>query len=629
MRTRWRRRCVGLLLLGLLGTMIPVAPVGAAPAADIDGNTYTSPRFGYTVTWDDSWFVASDESDGSGDYLALVNGTTSAVFAGFRDGAGVTSCIASLITGLGLAGLLEDVEPVIGDDGAAIRGEAGGHAYAAITGTTTFDDGSTVALAAYLDCQPIVPGESLLSLVGFMPVELFAGQMPRLQTLLDGVVMPGGDPGGVDDPTGTLEDDEGAAGEPAPVFAAGRWRVAVAGAVRDESIEPADLEAKAGKEWIVVVADVTNWSDDDATFTADELGLAFADDGRRYEPAPNSSRAAGRALDLEQIEVGEGVEIEAGETVRLALAFLVPADGTAPTLHGTMSEPGLPLAPSSGAALLDVRPPSAPPTLQAVDVLAAIDGEVVEIRVAGAQESVRARLIGVDAPATGACFDDWSTSRLSLLDSTRTWIERDPTQRSGATEKVYLWAENPNGNRVLINQQQVADGYAVARPLGEETRFAAWIGEAARTAQTGRVGLWRSCEQAATPAATSEPDATRTPSPRNTTETGDAATATATAEATRTPTPERLPDEVTIEAFDIGYRPEQVTVAAETEVTITVVNAGATEHTFSIDELHVSISVPAGEDETFTLTLPGGDYVYYCERPGHRADGMEGVLHVE
>ena len=613
MRMHWRSGLALLVVIGLLGALAPTASIQAAPAADIEGNTYTSPTFGYSVTWDDTWFVAGEETSGGADYLYLVNGVTSAVFAGIPDVVSTEACVGYLASGIGLAGDITDFAPLVGDDGNVIRGEDDGHAYAVFSGTTTFDGGTPVELAIYLDCQAIVPGASLLSLAAFMPLEMLDGQLPLIQDLLADVVIPGtaseepAEPGASDVPEepGVVLDEELEQGEPAPVFVTQRWRVAVATTVRDEAIERAGLKPKPGKEWIVVVADVTNWSGDDANLTGDDLGLVFAGDDRRYDVAPNSSRAVARELGLETTELADGVALDPGETVRVSLVFQVPAEGEAPTLYGLTSETGLPLEDGrSEDDLQEIRPQAQPPVLQEVEVVEAIDGEVVELRIADEPTTVRARLIGVDAPAASDCYGDWAASRMTALVSETVWIEFDPTEQGGLTEKVYLWAENPSGLRVLVNERQIASGYAEPRTLDEDARFGAWIGEAGRTAQANENGLWGKCER-------------------------EAPSVTATTEATSTELAESLPDEVTIEAFDLGYRPERVTIPADTDVTLTITNSGASEHTFSIDELDVNIAVPPGETETFAINVSAGDYVFFCEQPGHRTAGMEGVLHAE
>src|SRR6266508_1434316 len=53
------------LVVAVMAVIAAGSPVGlaAAPAADIAGNTYTSPQFGYSLTWPDTWYVEDETSD--------------------------------------------------------------------------------------------------------------------------------------------------------------------------------------------------------------------------------------------------------------------------------------------------------------------------------------------------------------------------------------------------------------------------------------------------------------------------------------------------------------------------------------------------------------------------------------
>ena len=60
------------------------------------------------------------------------------------------------------------------------------------------------------------------------------------------------------------------------------------------------------------------------------------------------------------------------------------------------------------------------------------------------------------------------------------------------------------------------------------------------------------------------------------------------------------------------------------EVTIEHDNDGATTHTFVIDEHDFKLV----DDDATDIELAAGDYVFYCDVPGHREAGMEGTLTV-
>jgi len=71
-----------------------------------------------------------------------------------------------------------------------------------------------------------------------------------------------------------------------------------------------------------------------------------------------------------------------------------------------------------------------------------------------------------------------------------------------------------------------------------------------------------------------------------------------------------------------------VTIDADTATTIVLDNQGIIEHDWTIDELDIQIFAAAGESVEATLTAAAGTYEVYCSVPGHRDQGMEGVLTV-
>ncbi len=85
-------------------------------------------------------------------------------------------------------------------------------------------------------------------------------------------------------------------------------------------------------------------------------------------------------------------------------------------------------------------------------------------------------------------------------------------------------------------------------------------------------------------------------------------------------------DAVTVTSYDIYFDPKTITVPADKEVKVTLPNAGAAPHNFSIDPLKISVDINPGETQETTLTAPAGDYEYYCNVPGHKEAGMVGTM---
>jgi uncharacterized cupredoxin-like copper-binding protein len=84
-----------------------------------------------------------------------------------------------------------------------------------------------------------------------------------------------------------------------------------------------------------------------------------------------------------------------------------------------------------------------------------------------------------------------------------------------------------------------------------------------------------------------------------------------------------------LEMYDIYFEPKEITVPADTGVTLTITNKGVTLHNFAIDALDVSVDVDPGATEEVVIDAPAGEYEFYCNVPGHKAAGMVGTLIVE
>lgn len=69
--------------------------------------------------------------------------------------------------------------------------------------------------------------------------------------------------------------------------------------------------------------------------------------------------------------------------------------------------------------------------------------------------------------------------------------------------------------------------------------------------------------------------------------------------------------ELTITAFDFGFREEEPTVAAG-DVALSFRNTGKAPHTFTIEELAVDESAGGGETVETTFTAEAGTYEFVC-----------------
>jgi uncharacterized cupredoxin-like copper-binding protein len=146
--------------------------------------------------------------------------------------------------------------------------------------------------------------------------------------------------------------------------------------------------------------------------------------------------------------------------------------------------------------------------------------------------------------------------------------------------------------------------------------------------QAGMVGtLIVSEDAAAAPAEAATPAGAPAETPQGTaTEQGAAATPAEPAAASPAAVAADAVQTVNIVAYDIYFEPKEVTISANTDVTVMITNDGVAPHNFSIDELGIDIDIPAGETQETVLNAPAGEYEYYCNVPGHKEAGMVGTL---
>jgi uncharacterized cupredoxin-like copper-binding protein len=86
---------------------------------------------------------------------------------------------------------------------------------------------------------------------------------------------------------------------------------------------------------------------------------------------------------------------------------------------------------------------------------------------------------------------------------------------------------------------------------------------------------------------------------------------------------------VTLDAGDFYFKPNAVSIPANTAVTFAIKNVAQIPHNFSIEELKISVALPPGETQDVTINAPAGSYEFYCNLPGHKAAGMFGTLTVK
>lgn len=142
-------------------------------------------------------------------------------------------------------------------------------------------------------------------------------------------------------------------------------------------------------------------------------------------------------------------------------------------------------------------------------------------------------------------------------------------------------------------------------------------------------------EPGATAGATAQPtnEATAEPTAEGTAPATEAPSETAAAtEPAGTPgtTGEPGGDAVSVNGGDLFFDPAQLTIPADTDVTVTLQNIGAAVHNwYQPDVDRKTPDVAPGESGEVVISLPAGTYQFWCTIPGHKDAGMVGTLTVE
>ena len=487
----WRSLVAAALVLVLL---YPWAG-GRSALADVEGDTYTSPLYGFTVTWDQTWFVVEVVSD-EYDSLTLTNGLTYATFlAGPDPATTLEAALASVLSFMRSDPAVGPVEPALDDRGDAVRGGDADHTFAAFEFPLTMPDGTTVDIVGYLEARILVPGGAILGLMAYTPAERFGTELPLIERLVNGLRLvgdPDGDPPPDADPAAPV-------GASMPFFASDRWRVAVVTSALARELAELGLDRRPDKEWLVVVLDVTNWSDatsrtqTDSPLALRDFTLTVEGVSKPFKVAPKSSLGVAGEVGAAEPSDELILTVENDETVRVALVFQVPARSRLLELHH--ADTAFPLALTLTAELNPSSLPSpvATPAVERGTLVSASDGRTIRVELEGETKARRIRLLGVTPPEKGACMEHGAEVLLDKLAGRTVLVETDPAVGGDDSDERYVWLVGDDGRRTLLNRRLVAEGRAMAQNIAGEASVEIWMEATERVAKAKKVGLWAPC----------------------------------------------------------------------------------------------------------------------------------------
>lgn len=79
----------------------------------------------------------------------------------------------------------------------------------------------------------------------------------------------------------------------------------------------------------------------------------------------------------------------------------------------------------------------------------------------------------------------------------------------------------------------------------------------------------------------------------------------------------------------MSFDPTELSIAADTDATITFTNIGFLEHNFVIEDTDFGTDIQVnGGTQDLVVNLPAGEYAFFCAVASHREQGMVGTLTV-
>ena len=179
------------ILLTLVGGADGVSAATSGSSSNVSGNMYTSPDYGYSISWDSTWEV-SDESVSAGyNMIALDNGASTVYLEGVDSAGSADDCVASVVSALKKGSGVSGVAILTQDDGTEVSGSSPERSYAVYQFTYAGSAG-TVDYNEYIDCRPIETGVSMLAITDLVVADKFTGEIDPLLKLLDNLEANGG-----------------------------------------------------------------------------------------------------------------------------------------------------------------------------------------------------------------------------------------------------------------------------------------------------------------------------------------------------------------------------------------------------------------------------------------------------
>jgi predicted metalloprotease len=178
------------ILLTLIGGAGQASAATQAASSNVSGNTYTSPDYGYSISWDSTWQVSDEQASAGYNMVALDNGTSTVYLEGVDSSGTTDDCVASVVDSLEKGDGVSNVA-IYKDESGEVSGSSATRSYAVYSFDYAGKNGS-VSYNEYIDCRPIEAGKSMLAITDLVLADKFLGEVDPLVKLLGNLSITGG-----------------------------------------------------------------------------------------------------------------------------------------------------------------------------------------------------------------------------------------------------------------------------------------------------------------------------------------------------------------------------------------------------------------------------------------------------
>jgi hypothetical protein len=178
-------------LSALVVAVLLLTPGAAEIFAQIEGESWTSPTYGFSVSWAGTEWQPDPEGTLAAvgperlDRLHLLNGVSSLYFEGAtRYQGNLPACVAQEANLLAQETGVSEIRPYRDDEGVQLVADGPNSSAAAFTLTLSIGD-QEVELVDYVECRTLIPGEAVLIITLVTEPTGFQQELAAAQTVID------------------------------------------------------------------------------------------------------------------------------------------------------------------------------------------------------------------------------------------------------------------------------------------------------------------------------------------------------------------------------------------------------------------------------------------------------------